>query len=309
MFCVVDNDFSAEQFPAPSVSGLPALQVTMAHEFFHAIQAAYDFSNEERWLKEGTAVWIEDEVFDDVNANYGYLVESPLHQPEISLDALQDGGDAQDFEYGSWIFWRFLSEYYGTREVIKEVWERVAEGTGGDLTAVQALEEVLPRKDPNDDRCFLYCTETSFRRVFSEFAFWNLSFPDIYEEGLGYFEVLKGRLAPLDAEYLLDPNGTTAVAGQVLADHLSSHSLVLYLDPNSTTQIELDFPDLERGTEAFFLVVFPDGTGDWSTDLRFDPSGNTTRFVSGVVRLYVLFQNASHQFDGEPYAYRMELVA
>ena len=85
-YCVIDNDFSAAQYEPPAPSGLPALQITVAHEFFHAIQFAYEYSDKDQWLKEGTAAWIEDEVYDSVNANRSYLSESQLQQPEIPLD-------------------------------------------------------------------------------------------------------------------------------------------------------------------------------------------------------------------------------
>ena len=39
-YCVLDNDFSAAEFGYPDPT-LP-LRVTAAHEFFHAIQFAYD---------------------------------------------------------------------------------------------------------------------------------------------------------------------------------------------------------------------------------------------------------------------------
>ena len=60
-------------------SGVPALQVTLAHEFFHAVQGAYDFF-EDAWYAEGTAAWMEDEVFDAVDDNLQYLRASQLKQ-------------------------------------------------------------------------------------------------------------------------------------------------------------------------------------------------------------------------------------
>ena len=61
-YCVVDNDYSPAEFPGV-VNGLPALQVTAAHEFFHAVQFAYN-AFQDSWLLESTAAWVEDEAFD-----------------------------------------------------------------------------------------------------------------------------------------------------------------------------------------------------------------------------------------------------
>ena len=77
-YVVVDNDFSPAQLGISEGQG--GLQVTAAHEFFHAVQYAYD-SGEDGWLVEGTAAWMEDQVVDDVNANRIWLHESPLTHP------------------------------------------------------------------------------------------------------------------------------------------------------------------------------------------------------------------------------------
>src|SRR5690606_38134581 len=104
-YCVVDNDYSPSEFR--SNTPLENLQVTLAHEYFHAVQFAYDFA-EDGWFLEATAAWVEDEAFDDVNDNIQYLrAQSPLKQPQISMDKF--GGLRH---YGAWIFFRFLTERY-----------------------------------------------------------------------------------------------------------------------------------------------------------------------------------------------------
>jgi hypothetical protein len=50
-FCVVDNDMSPSQFQG-GANRVPALQVTLAHKFIHAVQAAYDWF-EDAWFMEG----------------------------------------------------------------------------------------------------------------------------------------------------------------------------------------------------------------------------------------------------------------
>jgi len=51
---------------------LQNIQVTVAHEFYHAVQFGYNV-DEKRWMMEATAAWCEDEVYDDINDNYQYL--------------------------------------------------------------------------------------------------------------------------------------------------------------------------------------------------------------------------------------------
>ena len=120
-YCVLDDDYSKSQFPAHSP--LENLQVTAAHEFFHAIPFGYDAS-EEIWFMEGTAAWIEDEVYTDVNDNRQYLSTSQFKHPRRSLDDNRGIG-----VYGTWGFIRYLSEKFDA-DVVLRWWQR-ADGSSG----------------------------------------------------------------------------------------------------------------------------------------------------------------------------------
>jgi hypothetical protein len=130
-YCVVDNDFA--DF-GPEWTPQQFLQVTAAHEFRHASQAAEDFY-EDSWFMEGDAMWIEGEVFPDVTDRFDYLVRSPLRNPSRSLDH-----GVNNYEYGAWVFFRFLSERFGDPAVIREAWNR-ANGSplGPDRYSMQAV--------------------------------------------------------------------------------------------------------------------------------------------------------------------------
>ena len=79
-YCVLDNDY-AEAWPRE----LEVLEATAAHEFFHAVQFAYNFDLDD-WLAEATATWVEDEVFDDVDDNHTYVDTSQVVWPNVPLD-------------------------------------------------------------------------------------------------------------------------------------------------------------------------------------------------------------------------------
>jgi hypothetical protein len=141
-FCALDDDFSVGQFGGKPLQNL---RVTVAHEFFHSVQYAYDWT-EDVWLLEGTAAWIEDELYDKVNDNLQYLAtDSPLSKPDRPLDR------ADDNPYGNWIFWRYLSEQFpaergtGLPLVIREVINRAGKGTtpDGQSYSTQALTRTL----------------------------------------------------------------------------------------------------------------------------------------------------------------------
>lgn len=124
-YCVLDDDFSKQDFPVNTP--LQNLRVTAAHEFFHAVQYAYDLG-EDLWFMEGTAAWIEDELYDGVNDNLQYLAQSPLTDPNLPLDLVSGARNP----YGNWVFWRWLTERYPNPlnyasvlpDLVRQVWTR-----------------------------------------------------------------------------------------------------------------------------------------------------------------------------------------
>jgi hypothetical protein len=171
-FCVIDNDFSSLQFPGGGASGLEALQVTLAHEFFHAVQFAYDYY-EDRWFMESTATWIEDEVFNDVNDNVQYLDASPLARPEVPLDSNNTAFGI----YGDWIFFRFISEVFAAggvhdTTVVRRAWELADGAPGGrDLYSLKAVAQAGK------------AAGMAFTPLFGQFGMVNDVAPAWYEEG------------------------------------------------------------------------------------------------------------------------------
>ena len=57
---------------SPTQTRLDNMRVTAAHEYFHAVQFAYD-ALEDGWFMEATATWAEDELFDSIDDNRQFL--------------------------------------------------------------------------------------------------------------------------------------------------------------------------------------------------------------------------------------------
>ena len=166
-FCVLDNDYSAAQFPSQTPEN--NLAVTAAHEFFHAVQYSYDF-NEDPWMLESTATWMEEQVADDVNDNRQYLRYSQLQAPYVPLDAFSS---TYGFQYGNWIYWEYLTERYGTG-FVKKAWESAGSLRGdGRRYSIQAIQSVLRRKNK------------SFADVYADFAAANITPSQHYAEAAG----------------------------------------------------------------------------------------------------------------------------
>ncbi len=95
------------------------IQVTSAHEFFHAVQYGYD-GWEAGWLLEATAVWMEEVHYDDVNDCYQFLEEF-FETPEHSINHDTDRG------YGAYIYFSYLTENQTDDSFINSIFERSRE--------------------------------------------------------------------------------------------------------------------------------------------------------------------------------------
>jgi hypothetical protein len=244
-YCVVDEDFvnfgnsqTPQQFR----------EVTAAHEFFHAIQFHYDWF-EDLWLMEGTAMFMEDQFADDVNDNVNYLDNSVMKAPLTPVDRGADG-----FEYGAWIWWRFLVEELGQQsdpQVIREVWESVAgasidtDGPGPDTVAND-------RYSLRGVRTAISSHGLAFRNLFGKFAWANRLPSTFYEEGSTY------PTAPVIRKFTLGAVGTGTGWRSTRLRHLAS-TYVSFKPKRSTPKnavlrVRVDLPKAAHSPKAFLLV-------------------------------------------------------
>ena len=159
-FIVLDNDYLdwVEHSPVEWV------QVTFAHEFFHAIQMGYDATeyeyennNAKPYWMEMSAVWMEDMVYDDVNDYLGYL-SAFFDFPWLSLKTFRS---LKDFHpYASCVWPIYLSEKFG-RDIIKEIWEKCAEKDSDNV--LEATDAVLGTE----------ARGSTLEDAFREFTVWN----------------------------------------------------------------------------------------------------------------------------------------
>jgi hypothetical protein len=169
-FCVVDNDYLG----FPTNTPLENLQVTMAHEYFHATQFAYDAADD-GWAMEATAAWVEDEVYDNVDDNVQYLFDSPITDRKRSIDKF--GGF---FHYGVWIWFRYLTEKFPDETgslptIVRKFWEAAdsSKGAKKDKYFTQGMVQVLKKRP----------YKTSVDKEFALFSAANQRAPFFYEEG------------------------------------------------------------------------------------------------------------------------------
>lgn len=284
-FCVLDDSYVG--YP----SGDPAelLQVTAAHELFHAVQYAYD-SLEDGWFLEGTAAWAEDVVFTAVDDNLQYLPFSPLAGPRASLDIFDPAGFRQ---YGSWVFFRWLSERFpaaqgGMPVIVRQLLEAAdsTRGPGRDKYSTQAISQVLKRAG------------LPFEKAFALFADANRRPGSTYAEA----RANNYPTAPLAQRITLSSGRRTALGKEIRLDHLTSATTRFVprrLGGRARLRVQIDLAD-RRTSPMAVVSTYRRGGGVRTQVVRLDARGNTTvgsAFSSRAVRaVEVTAVNASTRF-------------
>jgi hypothetical protein len=288
-YCVVDEDFAPRQF-GRSQTPQGFRQVTAAHEFFHAIQFRYDWF-EDLWLLEGTAMFMEDQFADGVNDNVDYLNRSAIVAPRTPVDYGWEG-----FEYGAWVWWRFLAEELGELAnplVIKQVWEGVAGASadtdGGGPDTVSGNPYSL-----RGARNVLNARSLAFGTLFAKFAWANRIPYAFYEEGATYPRATALR------RYTLAGRGSSTGRISLRLLHLASTYASFKPGPatpaNAVLRVRVDLPESRYAPKGSLLIK---AVGEpWRVrELALDAAGKgrrTVRFGRGETReVVIVLTNAS----------------
>jgi hypothetical protein len=225
----IDNNFTDNIYQTRELN---ALQVTAAHEFFHAIQFAYYAPFDAAWWQELTATWMEDVMFDDVN-DYWQYQPFFFQDPEKSLD---DSPFVGLQPFAASVFAHHLQQVYGT-DTVRETWESLATRTPTtydisdiDVALTGGFASVLPR--------FIVWNYLTGSRHLSGY----------YDEGANYQEVSPKRITAVSG---------VSVAGSARIDHLASTYLSIATSGlNGGLQVSLS---LESGSSYEVVLMLMRG--------------------------------------------------
>jgi hypothetical protein len=228
-YCVLDDNFARAQYGAAPID---SLRVTAAHEFFHAIQFAFDIS-EDTWFMEGSATWVEDVVYDDINDNYQYLATSPIRHPRTALD--QSVGT---YPYGSFIFFTYATARHGA-DTVRRFWDMAI----GRRTSLQAIYAVVGA--------------SAWSAFFTLFGSWNTLPLHSYQERASY---------PTPAWWLqktLTARARSTGWQRVVLAHLGSSAMLVApgsrLPVSKRLLIAIDAPPRSSGSAALIQRRWRDG--------------------------------------------------
>lgn len=292
-YCVLDNDYSVAEFGAPPVN---SLQVTAAHEFFHAVQFAYSYLTDS-WLLESLAAWIEDEVYTDVNDNLQYLTPSPISSRGQSIDL----GDPSHV-YGSWIWWEFLSTNLGVTEARALVADVLTQTDGAPGGAAMVSSDALATAFGN--------ASLSLGTSMAWFGIANATPATSYPEGASYPSSGFAASATVSSS-------AAAATRTVALNHLASKAMRFTpgqgMGTGAKLRVVFDLPRAASSPGVIAIVRFLDGTsllriptlnadGIGSLRLRFDRSAVRDvllGFGNGSTR-FTCFQGTFFSCEGTP---------
>ena len=264
-YCVLDNDYAPDEFPTNTP--VENMRVTAAHEYFHAVQFAYD-AFEDAWFMEATATWAEDQLFDDVDDNVQYLRSGPLGHPEIPLDWFGDS-----HHYGDWIWFRYLSERFpsavgGMPTIVRNMW-RLADATPGatDAYSLQAVDQELANHN------------ASFGKVFAQFTDANRRARTTYDEGAAN----RYPSAPLWGQITLSPRINATEWASMPLYHLSAATVRFKPSTAMTAntwrlKLQVDMAPETRGSYAV-ATVYQRGGGTTTSLLSLNSQGDASKSV------------------------------
>jgi len=151
-YILFDNDFIGAGY---HIQGDDAIKTIAAHEFFHAIQLGYVFRKSDSYFFELTAVWMEDQVFDEID-HYHYYLDYFFAAPDIPLNGVSfTVPGIFKHIYGSCIFAFYIAENFG-KDAIRQIWQRMP-----NQSAVEAANSVFKQY------------RSDFESEFVKFSIWN----------------------------------------------------------------------------------------------------------------------------------------
>lgn len=242
-WCELDNDYANYGHTAP----IRALRVTAAHEFFHAIQFAYDVA-EDRWFMEGSAVWMEDVVYNDIN-DYLQYVQAPPSYPSVQASPISSPRKSWDHSgefnvYGDFSVFKFLVGELGSRDVVRQMWEDADAYAHPGVYSLEAMNAVIRAH------------HRSPQALMGLFGAWNTLPPHTYPERRTYLpahywrtRTLSGRRGTGALETNL-PHLTSAPVRLIPSGHLGRHARLL---------VTLRLPPVAHGAVATVQVRRRDG--------------------------------------------------
>ncbi len=239
-------------FPGLTSNIIP---VTSAHEFFHAIQYGYD-AFEEGWIKEASAVWMEEIHYDDINDCYQYLIDFfnyPDRGPNYSVNR----------GYGSYIFISYMVDNYFDINFMKSFWENsITHNSYDGSYSILTLKETINQIDASSfDPHF----NDSFENITNDFLIANalLTNDAMYDSVYHYDEVSNDNwpiTEPVYEEDITLIESDPLFLGDKLLGTLGAHYYKVNVSDSSLQNISIELLPYYPEEGDLYLTIINDAS-------------------------------------------------
>ena len=267
-YLVLDNDYSPGEFRYPDPSSPRA--VTIAHEFNHLVQFAYDAA-QDLWMQEGTSTWFEERLFPAVD-DYLQYVGPWAANPGVPITA-----PVAQKVYGNAVWSTWLANRM-TPAVLERAWASSRSTYPQDFAAL-AYDEGIKASGGQG-------IEEEFGRFTAEVAEWRIN--TVFPEGARYPDVARAGVLPVD--------------GPEVIPELDHGSFALFDVPHTGRDLltlEAEFPEDTTGSIA--LVASLPG-GFWRVEQKMLPVGFSDHVTfagaASAVRMTAVIANADFETEG-----------
>ena len=240
-YIIIDNDYAGNNFESDyCVNYLDKMRISVAHEFFHAIQRAYrpNYNLDHDFLLEMSSTWFERLMVDNCS-DYLTFTESLVgifKNPDQSFDGSDaDSGNQANFGYSMALFGHYLSRIVDSKgvsneqdsDIIRKIWERYC--------YIEGSEDCFQNLSPRDaiiETIENIPFEDSFSRVWSDFMASNMlnGSYSYFNQNIYYHE---------DQQYISPP--LVDIADAISEDEISEIDITLSpYSANIITLIALD---------------------------------------------------------------------
>jgi hypothetical protein len=264
-----------------------AAKVTIAHEYYHAVQFAYNYA-EESWLMESSSTWMEDFVYDPVNDNYNYLSDW-FGYPDYALNST-----AGLHAYASFVWPKYLTQNF-TANFMPQLWNNCKFNN-----AYPALTATLT------------ALGTNLSTQFAQFCVWNF-ITGSRADDQHYRDATRYPLITTVRTHTTYPvSGQGPVSGK-FPDALGANYVIFNL-PGGAGQFTITFNGDNSTPWVVTILGWKAGTNDQYIQypMTLDGSGdgsftmtNPTDFTSAVM----VVSNVSQTLNDRSYTYGASFVA
>jgi len=171
----IDDDYIGSNY---STTGLDAMKISVAHEYFHAIQRAYvPMPGQNSFFYELSSIWIEDIIFPDVDDYifFSQFGDAYFSNPEKNMNDYNGYGLGL---YGHYMNFKF------DNQIMQRIWENFAlmDSNNEDEYVFNAIDNILSNEN--------YGYNSSFVQTWLDFNAKNLfnGYFNNMQNGIYYYE-------------------------------------------------------------------------------------------------------------------------